>query len=275
MLELPEAMIISEQMNQTIKGKRIKKAVAASTAHGLAWYYKDPADYDALLKGRRIESAKACAGRVEISAEGATLNFLDGASPKLYDSVKTVPAKHQLLLVFDDDSALAATIAMYGGLMAFPNGAMDDDFYYNAAKTKPSPLSEAFDYEYFLTLFDEKSLKLSAKAFLATEQRIPGLGNGVLHDILLNTKIHPKKKVSALTEAERKKMFESIKMTFSEMVEKGGRDTERDFFGRLGGYPTKLSKNNKLLICPDCGGAVKKEAYLGGSIYYCTECQKL
>lgn|GEM_PF-2077218 len=30
------------------------------------------------------------------------------------------------------------------------------------------------------------------KAFLATEQRIPGLGNGVLQDILWTARIHPK-----------------------------------------------------------------------------------
>ena len=36
-----------------------------------------------------------------------------------------------------------------------------------------------------------------------------------------------------------------------------------------------MSKNNKEMICPACGGTIKKEAYLGGNIYYCPVCQAL
>jgi len=184
------------------------------------------------------------------------------------------PAKHQLLVVFDDDSALTATVAMYGMLFAYPPHAMDDEFYYKAAKEAVPPLSAEFDYPYFQSLFDEKGRKMSAKAFLATEQRIPGLGNGVLQDILLNAKIHPKKKMNTLSEEQRQELFDSLKSTLAEMTDAGGRDTERDLFGAPGGYQTKLGKNNKLLICPNCGGAVKKESYMGGSIYSCEQCQE-
>ncbi len=61
------------------------------------------------------------------------------------------------------------------------------------------------------------------------------------------------------------------------MIESGfvGRDTERDLFGNLGGYKTIMSKNTVDKPCPICNTTIKKEAYLGGSIYYCTSCQKL
>lgn len=42
-----------------------------------------------------------------------------------------------------------------------------------------------------------------------------------------------------------------------------------------GGYATKMSKNTLAHGCPVCGGAITKEAYLGGSVYYCPACQKL
>ena len=54
----------------------------------------------------------------------------------------------------------------------------------------------------------------------------------------------------------------------------GGRDTERDLFGRFGGYRTILSKNTSGKPCSTCGDIIKKEAYLGGSIYYCPTCQR-
>ena len=49
--------------------------------------------------------------------------------------------------------------------------------------------------------------KLSLKALLATKQRIPGLGNGVLQDILFNAKMHPKRKVNRLSEDDKKPCF--------------------------------------------------------------------
>ena len=274
MLELPEAIVISEQLNRTVKGKRIKEAVAAVSPHKFAWYFGDPAEYGVLLRGRMLESAYAYGGRIEIEAEGAILHFGDGAILRYYEAGEKLPVKHQLLVIFDDSSALVGTVAMYGGLWAFPAGSMDDDFYYKAAREAVPPLSDRFDYGYFLTLFNEKSLKMSAKAFLTTEQRIPGLGNGVLQDILLNAKIHPKSKINTLSEEQHRELFDSIRATLAEMVSGGGRNTERDLFGRFGGYKTKLSKRTALSLCPNCGGVLKKETYMGGSIYFCEQCQQ-
>ena len=59
------------------------------------------------------------------------------------------------------------------------------------------------------------------------------------------------------------------------MTDKGGRDTEKDLFGNFGKYKTILSKNTYKNPCPNCGGTITKEAYLGGSVYYCQICQPL
>jgi len=273
MIEIPEAIVVSGQLNQTIRGKRIKSAAADSSPHKFAWYFGDPAGYDKLLNGRVIGEAKGFGCRVEIEAEDVAINIGEGVNLRYFEAGEALPAKHQLLVAFEDGSALIGSIVMYGGVWAFPNGAMDNDNYYKVSKEAIPPLSDSFDYDYFTTLFDEKSLKMSAKAFLATEQRVPGLGNGVLQDILLNARIHPKKKARDLSEEQRREMFDSVKTTLAEMVAGGGRDTEKDIFGKPGGYATKLSKNNKAMICPDCGSPVKKEAYMGGSIYYCVKCQ--
>ena len=274
MIEIPEAIVLSRQLNETIEGKRITEVIAASSPHKFAWFFGEPSEYNALLCGCVVGKSVAYGGRVEIETDGAILHFCDGVVLRYYKAGEKLPAKHQLLITFDDDSVLVGTVAMYGGLWAFPSGAMDNNFYYTVAKNAVPLLSEAFDYEYFKTLFNEKSNKMSAKAFLATEQRIPGLGNGVLQDILLNARIHPKKKMNTLSDERLREIFNSVKSTIAAMTDNGGRDTERDLFGNQGGYRTKLSKNNTTLICPDCNGVVKKEAYLGGSIYFCESCQE-
>jgi formamidopyrimidine-DNA glycosylase len=274
MIELPEAAVLAEQINETVAGKKIRNIIAAQTPHKLAWYFGDPREYKGLLAGKVISGARSYGGQVEITTDKANLLFSDGVNLRYYRRGDKLPDKHQLLLEFDDGSCLVGWVQMYGGLSAFPEG-KNDNKYYLAARQKSSPLSGDFDENYFASLFDEGSAKLSLKAFLATEQRIPGLGNGVLQDILFNAKMHPKRKVGELSPVDRGVLFESVKNTLSEMTGQEGRDTENGLFGRPGDYKTKLSKNTVGQPCPICGTLIKKEAYLGGSIYYCAVCQSI
>ena len=59
------------------------------------------------------------------------------------------------------------------------------------------------------------------------------------------------------------------------MTDRGGRNTEKDLFGRPGGYAVRLSRNTCAEPCPRCGGPIVKEAYLGGAVYYCPHCQPI
>jgi formamidopyrimidine-DNA glycosylase len=115
--------------------------------------------------------------------------------------------------------------------------------------------------------------KLPLKAALATEQRIPGLGNGCLQDILWEARLHPRCKVNALSDAELQQLYISLKLTLREMTQAGGRSTEKDLFGQPGGYQVRLCAQTKGKPCPRCGSPIVKEAYLGGSVYTCPTCQ--
>jgi len=272
MIELPEAVVLSKQLSETLSGRTIRRVVAVHTPHKLSWYFGDPQAYAALLTGKVIEGATHHGGQVEVTAGDARITFSDGVNLRYFAGGEKAPDKHQLLLEFDDGSFLVGSVQMYGGLMAFREG-QNDNPYYLVAKEKPSPLSADFDETYFNGLFTEGTDKLSLKAFLATEQRIPGIGNGVLQDILFNARLHPKKRVGTLTATEKKLLYESIKTTLAEMVAAGGRDTDTDIFGVPGGYVTKLSKNTVGQPCTVCGGPIRKEAYMGGSVYYCASCQ--
>jgi formamidopyrimidine-DNA glycosylase len=273
-IELPEAAVLARQINETVVGKRIKSVIAAQTPHKFAWYFGDPQEYKGLLSGKVIDEATSYGGQLEITVRNERLLFSDGVSLRYYHQGENVPDKHQMLVEFDDGSFLVGRVQMYGGLSAFREGE-NSSKYYLVARGKPFPLSGDFGEDYFKSLFDESTAKSPLKAFLATEQRIPGLGNGVLQDILFNAKTHPKKKVVTLSATDQQVLFNSIKDTLSEMAAKGGRDTENDLFGGPGEYKTKLSKNTVGQPCPVCGTLIEKEAYLGGSIYYCGSCQRI
>lgn len=273
MIELPEAVNIAEQINKTIKGKRINNVVAAYSPHKFAWYHDKPENYSSLLTGKVVGNAVSYGGFVEVSVEETKMLFGDGANIRFFNTGEKRPQKHQLLIEFEDLSSLIVSIQMYGGIWCFKDGEFEN-IYYHISKSKPSPLSDNFDKAYFYNILSAKGVeKLSAKALLATEQRIPGLGNGTLQDILFNAGIHPKNKVAKFTDEDKERIFISIKTTLQEIVDKGGRNTEKDLFGSNGGYKTILSKNTVDKPCPICSSLIKKEAYLGGSIYYCSKCQ--
>jgi len=274
MIELPEAVTISKQINETLAGKTITDAVANGHPHAFAWYTDDPNTYGERLRGKKVISGASasgytCGGNIEVIC-GDMLLVL--STPVKYHAPGKLPAKHQLLITFDDGSMMSCTVQMWGAMLCLPLGS---DTLEQMRDGKPSPLSDEFDESYFNSLRNGLKPTMSAKAFLATEQRIPGLGNGVLHDILFNTKIHPKRKLETLNEDDFKDLFNSVKNTLKAMAEQGGRDTEKDFFGKNGGYETILSNKTLKFPCRVCGGWLTRESYLGGNIYFCAGCQKL
>jgi len=276
MNELPESINLARQLKDTVVGKRVQSALANASPHGFAWYWGDPALYPAMLEGRAIQGASTHGMYIELLLEGDMwVTYNDGINLRYHAPGAKRPEKHQLILEFDDGSALTASVQMYGGMMAFPAGAMDDNEYYRVAHDKPSPLTDAFDAAYFEGILSAAPPKLSAKGLLATEQRVPGLGNGVLQDILFRAGIHPKRKAAALTSAECDALFGSVKQTLADMTAKGGRDVEKDLFGNPGGYPTLLSNKTAKFPCPVCGAAIVRQAYMGGNVYFCPVCQPL
>ena len=270
MIEIPEALTLARQMNAELRGKTVVRLAAASSPHKFAWYSGDPAEYPRLFGGRAVTGARAYGGKLLLEFEdGCAFQFSDGTTPRLYRNEKEVPKKHQLLIDFGD-AYLVCTIRMYGGIMGFA-GEFDNE-YDRMARERPDVFSDAFSFDYFKSLLPGGKKKLSAKAFLATEQRIPGLGNGVLQDILFAAGVSPRRDVANADEETLRRLYDSVRTVLYDMTWGGGRDTEPDLYGNPGGYQTVMSRNNA--VCPTCGGEIRREAFLGGNVYYCPACQK-
>jgi len=274
MIELPEAYVLSKQISQTLVGKTIRRAAANAHPHSFAWYSGDPAAYDAMLRGKKITDSGDLAREtcscdiVGIICEDMLLSI---STPIKYHAPgEKLPKTHQLLLEFEDDSHMSCTVQMWGAMHCDP---LADKLKNN--NQLPSPYDDAFDEAYFDNLASSVKPNLSAKALLATEQRIPGLGNGVLQDILFNSGIHPKKKLETMGDSDIQRLFKSVKSTLKEMRDNGGRDTEKDLYNQSGGYRTILSKKTLPFPCGVCGSGLVRQAYLGGNIYFCPVCQKL
>lgn len=274
MIELPEGQTLAKQLNDTCKGKTIAEVQAAQSPHGFAFYSPDAADYPAVLRGRALEGASAAGGHVALALGEKTLVLNDGVNLRYLEKGQAPPKKHQLYLVFEEGDALVCTVQMYAGLHIYDTAAVDGP-YYRVALEKPSPLADAFDEAYFATLVAATPPKLSAKALLATEQRIPGLGNGCLQDILWTAMVNPQTKLQALAPEKMADLYKSVKQTLAAMAGRGGRNTEKDLFGKPGGYDCVLSSKTVAHPCPRCGGGITRKAYMGGNVYFCGNCQKI
>lgn len=275
MIELPEGINLARQINETLVGKTVTDVFMPDKLNKFTFVTKDATEtYKPLLTGRKILSATAAGMFVDIHmSDDTTITVGDGTILKYGDKSAKIPAKYQMLLVFDDETFLAFTVAMYGAIFAFKG--QHDNMYHRMSLEKVSPLTDEFDEAYFMNLIAKETKNISVKALLATEQRIPGLGNGVLQDILFRAKVNPKRKINTLTEEEKKNIFQSIKTTLRKMTDEGGRDVQSDIFGNKGGYKTLLSASTYKSPCPVCGSNIIKEPYMGGAVYYCPTCQPL
>jgi len=277
MIELPEAYVLAKQLNETVAGRTIVEAEANQSPHGFAFYNQPVEMYNALLAGQTIVASQpgaarscTCGGNVDIVC---TDKMIVISTPIRYIAPGgKLPAKHQLRLLLDDGASITCTVQMWGAMLVCEKDGTGTPAEWYTDKDMPGLYAEAFDYTYFKSMAEGKG-GLSAKAFLATEQRIPGLGNGVLQDILYNARIHPRTRLDSLSETQFKGLYDSTKATTAAMRDEGGRDTEKDIFWNAGGYKTKLSAKTKDSYCQICGGPIVREAYLGGNVYFCPTCQ--
>ena len=276
MIELPESYVLASQIKLATAGKVIRRVFANAHPHAFATFNGDPGFYESMLCGKEILDASLGSG----STGGSHVEILCGdmaliiSTPIRYHAPgeKTAP-KHQLLIEFDDSSSMSCTVQMWGAIFCL--SAEDITKPGSPCRLIPSPLDDAFNIDYFFNLMQNAKPALSAKAFLTSEYRIPGLGNGVMHDILFNARIHPKRRIESFSQNNCERIFHSVKSTLRYMAERGGRDTEKDLYGNWGGYKTILTSKSSGMPCRNCNEHIIKEMYLGGNIYFCPECQPI
>ncbi len=274
MLELSESYTIAKQMKEVLKDKIVSEVIVLQSPHRFAWFWGEQDLFEEQLEGKQVTGANYYSGIIELELEDMRVVFADGAYPRYYDDPKKFPKKSQLFIRFDDDTAVVASVQMYGFMGVFEEGTCENE-HYLSSKEKITPLMEAFTYEYFKQVYEQsKGKKVSAKAFLGTQQRFPGIGNGTLQDILYQAGLHPRCNMASLTEEEFYKLYTCTCEVVRQMCEEGGRDTEKDLLGNPGNYQTWLSKKTLWTPCTKCGYELRKASYLGGTIYFCEHCQR-
>ncbi|UCG04182.1 MAG: endonuclease VIII [Candidatus Heimdallarchaeota archaeon] len=278
MIELPEAIVLSKQIKDTLKGKVVKSAIRGQYPHKFAFTGKfSDKEFSELLKGKTIKKSWANGNVILVHLDpGYLLSLGCGGERILYHKKeKTLPKKHQLLVEFDDQTYLTVTISGWGEVRLLES--KDLDKHPHIFFERLDPLSEEFTLSAFEELVNNlpDKKKCSAKKFYITDPGLRGIGNGVIQDIFFLSKIHPKREMKSLSKEERELLYETTLTELRKMINLGGRDSEKDIFNKLGGYKRILHSKTVNTPCPQCKTIIKKQQYLGGTIYFCVSCQKM
>lgn len=272
MIELPEAANLARQLRQVAAGRVVDDVAVGHTPHRFAWFQGDPNAYPGRWRGRPIGAATHHGGFVVLEIGEAPLAVAEGVALRWCPPGSPRPTRHQLLLTFGDGAALAAAVGLYGFLLAVVEGEAENP-YLARAREAPAPWSAAFDESYWTGLVRGVPPKTPLKALLASEQRIPGFGNGVLQDVLFEARLHPRRRVASLSDGESERLWLALRTVLTDMARHGGRGTERDLFGEPGGYATRMTKRAAGGPCPRCGASIVAESFLGGTVVVCPACQ--
>ena len=184
-----------------------------------------------------------------------------------------LPKKYHLYLGFEDGSFFTETTQMWGAIELYEAGAEQEREYVKGMRT--TPVESAFTLDYFEDLIKEVNAmgKRSVKGLLTQDQLIPGLGNAIAQDIMFNARLHPRHDIAELKRDQRDGLYSAIQDTLGEVIEQGGRYDEYDLFNQKGGYVRLMDRYAAGKPCPVCGTLVEKMSYLGGTCYFCPNCQ--
>jgi formamidopyrimidine-DNA glycosylase len=273
MFELPEMLTLADQMNETIKGKEIRKGMLGNSPHKFVWYNRKPPEFGKLTRSKQVGNAYAKGNWMFIPLEPGYVLVIGefGGKVLFHEPGSKIPKKYHLCITFTDNSFVTACTQMWGAVELYEKGKEHSGKY--VKNMKPTPVDKGFTYTYFKKLITGIKEKKSTKGLLTQDQLIPGIGNAITQDILFKAKLHPRHPLSDLTEKQQRKLYDAMIHTVKAVIHEGGRYDEYDLYGNKGGYKRLMDRNAAGKPCPQCRRKIQKIQYLGGACYVCPGCQ--
>ncbi|MHA2108264.1 MAG: DNA-formamidopyrimidine glycosylase family protein [Candidatus Hodarchaeales archaeon] len=276
-IELPEALILTRQMQEILIGKEIASYHLQNfeRMQKIGFLNKNIVDFDRLLNKKIIDvQARGNTIRLELENDMNLIVAPEYGGEIFYITDDKTGSKYHLKVSFTDASSLTVRIKSMGCILALDNKELDDTYMYKRDFLNGiSPVENEFSEERFSQ--EISVLKRNLKAILVGKDAIlVGISNSAFQDIIYRAKLFPKKKGSELDLNERKTLFESINSLIQERIQLGGKIKFLDLHGNEGKYIPKMGPNKKDTSCSECGTAIEKMTFGGGQIYFCPTCQE-
>jgi len=275
-IELPEARILADQLDEALSGKTVEsydlKDVERMTRIGFV--NKDILEFDDFI-GKRVEAATSRCNVIRIRLTEA-MNLL--LAPEYGGVVSFLPEggnvpKYHLRLDFTDGSKLTIRITSMGLIYAVKDESLADSYMYNRDFLNGvSPVEPHYTWDWFKDTIG--GLNRQPKPLLVgKDAHLIGISNATFQDVIYKAGVHPKRRVSDLSENELKRLYDNIKLVIDERLRLKGKHQFEDIYGTQGGYIPSMGPNMKEKSCPKCGTIIQKLAHGGGHVYLCPTCQ--
>jgi formamidopyrimidine-DNA glycosylase len=268
MLELPEVLNLSRQLEKELRGRTIASAGRGNSPHKFAFFKPSEEDVARTLAGKKVTAVRGDGKYIYFDLSPKALFSIAEMDGRIlfHEKGAELPAKHQLLVRFTDGAALTATVGLWGFFGV--GGVVPVD----QSKTI-DPLGPEFTLARFERLFAEyPKPNHPLKAFLINRPRLRGFGNGYMQEMLFRAGILPTREVCSLDHDERKRLHRAVRGVLAEATRKGGSADTCDIYGRPGRYVRAVGA--KVRACTACRTPIAKRSFLGGATYYCPRCQK-
>ncbi|HXK08424.1 MAG TPA: DNA-formamidopyrimidine glycosylase family protein [Vicinamibacteria bacterium] len=268
MLELPEVLNLSRQLDAELKGRRIASAGRGNRPHKFAFFKPSEEEIAKTLAGRKVAAVRGDGKYIYFDLKPKALFSIAEMDGRIlfHEKGAELPEKYQLLVRFGDGAALTATVGLWGFFGVGSVVPVDQ------SKTV-DPLGPAFTLACFERLFAEyPKPSHPIKAFLINRPRLRGFGNGYMQEMLFRAGILPTRRVASLDRDERRRLHRAVRGVLADATRMGGSADACDIYGRPGRYTKAVGA--RVEACTVCGTPIAKRSFLGGATRYCPRCQK-
>ncbi len=277
-IELPEIKILSGQMDNVLRTKVIEDVLVDNYVNlqKFKFFNADITEYDH-LKGCEIKSVQGRGTVIRIQCD-RNMNLLlapeMGGDIRYHEKGEQHPRKLHLRVNFTDGSGLTVSLKGFGLVYVANDDQLELVYSYNRDFLKGvSPLEESFTLDYIVESLQRNKKPLKT-LMVGKEAIVVGLGNAGFQEIAYEAGIHPKKKSSSLKESEKKALHSAIRTVVESRIQRGGKSTFWDLFGKRGTHTPSMGGHMRDQPCPRCGTTIERLKFGGGPTYLCPTCQK-
>ncbi len=133
----------------------------------------------------------------------------------------------------------------------------------------PDPLAPDFTVDTLATLLSGR--RTQVKSVLRDQRIIAGIGNAYSDEVLHAAKMSPFKIASSMTPADVATLYDAIRTTLTEAVERSAGLAAADLKGeKKSGLRVHARVGQP---CPECGDTIREVSFADSALQYCPTCQ--
>lgn len=275
-IEMPEARIFAEQMNEILPGMTITSIDTKDMDNMMKLALGKEHLFDFIrITGKTVEKVRSRGNTIHVKlskGHNIVIGPEYGGRIRLLTAGEKIP-KYHLKLVFSDGSIIAVRNTGMGVIYSLRDEHLPESYLYKRDFLEGISVSDPeFTWETFKELVwgefrQLKPLLVGKNAFFR------GISNAIFQDVLFRARVHPKTKACMLSEEQLLGVFDGINIVVEQRRKLGGKVQFTDLYGEPGGYVASMGSNFKDRECPNCGTLIIKLAHGGGHVYLCPSCQ--